>query len=56
MIHKHITITKEQDKFIEDGDLKLSQIVQKRLNIMMEGDKNEHPVHGDCNITYSDGS
>jgi len=59
MIHKHITITTEQNEFIESGDRKLSQIVQKRLDVMMMEDaKNEtdNTHHSDCTVTYGAGS
>lgn len=32
MIQKHITISEEQDKYIREHDIKLSQLVRKLLD------------------------
>ena len=56
MKQRHISITNEQDKFVDDNDLKLSQIVQKELQKRIDEIKNTPPQHGECIVTYGGGS
>lgn len=52
MRQKHISITDEQFKFVEDTFFKLSGFVQKKLQEHIEEIKNEPANHSDCTVTY----
>lgn len=54
MMQRHISITDEQNRFVEDNDLKLSQIVQKELQKRINDSKNTTTHHGEGTITYGD--
>ncbi|MCK5216491.1 MAG: hypothetical protein KAJ93_01805 [Methanosarcinales archaeon] len=51
MRQKHISITDEQFKFVDDTFFKLSGFVQKKLQEHIEEIKNEQEYHTDCTVT-----
>ena len=55
-MQRHISITDEQNRFVEDTNLKLSQFVQKELQKRIDEIKNTPPQHGECIVTYGGGS
>ena len=51
MRQKHISITDEQFKFVDDTFFKLSGFVQKKLQEHIEEIKNEQAHYTDCTVT-----